>query len=373
MLYPSAVAFGGAFAARRRYTPRVLRFHLGPFQVSVEPWFWITAVFLSGMTGNLKDNLVPLLIWVAVVFVSVLVHELGHALVGRALGGRPEIILHSFGGLTAPNLRKRPSVLQEIALDIAGPLFGLSLWLVAWALMKGLSPPHGSPMELAARMLSYTSLAWAVLNLLPVLELDGGHVMQAALRGIRGKDSRKLALGISAVVAAAVALYAWRIREDTFLALFFAYFSFTNGMKCRAYGAPVAEVQEAPTGPSTVELSDVARITEVARRSMAAGDPRGAISAAELLETSDGAFRQAAGLRIRAGVSLAQGGLHEAGLQAGRSFALWPNPDAAVVAARANLRAGDRETARSWLRRAVEAGALPEAIAKDAELAAVVA
>src|SRR4051794_26911579 len=142
-----------------------------------------------------------LLIWIAVVFVSVLVHELGHAVVALALGGRPEIVLRAFGGVTLPLLKKRPNALQEVALSIAGPLFGLSLWLVAWALERGLHPPRGPPLAFATDMLAYPSLAWAILNMLPVLDLDGGHVMQAALTGIRGKDSRRMAAGISAVFA----------------------------------------------------------------------------------------------------------------------------------------------------------------------------
>jgi len=351
----------------------VLRFHIGPFPIAVDPWFWITAVMLSGMTSSLTDNLGPLAIWVAVVFISVLVHELGHALVARALGGKPEIVLRAFGGVTMPFLRKRLTAWQEIALSVAGPFFGLSLWLVAWALQKGVHPARGGPVAMAASMLAYTSLAWAVLNLLPVLDLDGGHVLQAALTGIRKKDSRRLAAGVSALFAAAVALYAFFGRGDYFLAIFFALFLFQNFNEWRSTATRAAPTEEKLAGPTTEELSDVARITEVARRSMAAGDVTSALSAADLLESSDGPFRQAAGLRIRAGVSLSQGALVDAGLQAGRSFALWPNPDAAVVAARANLRSGDRTSATSWLRRAVEAGAPAEAIAKDAELAALAA
>jgi hypothetical protein len=78
-------------------------------------------------------------------------------------------------------------------------------------------------------------------------------------------------------------------------------------------------------------------------------------------------------LRIRAGVELARADAASAGLHAGRSFTLWPSADAAVVAARANLRLGEEERARTWLRRALEAGAPPEAIAHDAELAQLLA
>ncbi|MFL5365419.1 MAG: hypothetical protein ACJ781_08080, partial [Myxococcales bacterium] len=104
------------------------------------------------------------------------------------------------------------------------------------------------------------------------------------------------------------------------------------------------------------------------RAALLARDEETALAVASKLEESEGAFRQAAGLRIRAGVELARGDNVSAGLHAGRSYTLWESPDAAVVAARANLRAGERERALNWLRRAVEAGAHPEAVREDPEL-----
>ena len=105
-----------------------------------------------------------------------------------------------------------------------------------------------------------------------------------------------------------------------------------------------------------------------ARSALLARDEQTALAVASKLEESEGPYRQAAGLRIRAGVELARGDNVAAGLHAGRSFTLWQTPDAAVVAARANLRAGERERALNWLRRAVEAGAHPAAVREDPEL-----
>ena len=143
------------------------------------------------------------------------------------------------------------------------------------------------------------------------------------------------------------------------------------GSRCCNRPAP-RPLEDQPDGPGAAEQADVARLTEVARRALAAGDAQGALAAAALLESSEGPYRQAAGLRVRAGVMLAQGAFDDAGRLAGRSYALWPQADAAVVAARANLRAGDRESALSWLRRAVEAGAPVEAVRSDAELGPLV-
>ena len=63
----------------------MLRFRLGPFPVTVYPSFLVAAALL----GYVSSASIPrLLLWIGVVFVSVLVHELGHALVGRVFGGR---------------------------------------------------------------------------------------------------------------------------------------------------------------------------------------------------------------------------------------------------------------------------------------------
>jgi len=344
----------------------VLRFRLGPFPVTVELSFLIVAVFLSRSLQPLE-----VLLWVLVVFVSVLVHELGHALVARALGGRPQIKLEGFGGVTFPLLPRRLGSLQQIALSVAGPFAGLSVGGIAWLLARTLSPVPGTPLAIAIGYALFTSVAWTILNLLPVLPLDGGHVMEAALTGIRGKPSARLAAWISVVTSVLVGLAIFWVFRDWLAALFFALFAGQNFARARALAGPPQPVPEEEVESTAAEEEDVGRITGVARQAMAAGDASGALAAAELLETSEGPVRQAAGLRIRAGVLLARGELEGARLAAGRSFALFPSADAAVVAARGSLRLGDRDAALTWLRRAIEAGAPEEAVRADPELGAV--
>src|SRR5258706_9362280 len=83
---PSA---GGAGQDGLIWVP-VLRFRVGPFPVAVYPSFFIAAVVLG---AGQRASLAAIAGWVFVVFTSVLVHELGHAVVGLTLGGRPEIKL----------------------------------------------------------------------------------------------------------------------------------------------------------------------------------------------------------------------------------------------------------------------------------------
>src|SRR5512142_1497159 len=105
-------------------TPYDLRFNLAEIPVRVSPTFWLIAI-LFGISGSLL--LLP--IWVLVVFVSILIHELGHAFAFRRYGQRSRIVLHFAGGLTIPepvswgstyaNVGLTPN--QQIFISIAGP------------------------------------------------------------------------------------------------------------------------------------------------------------------------------------------------------------------------------------------------------------
>jgi Zn-dependent protease len=344
----------------------VLRFRLGSFPVAVYPSFLVAAALLGYFFWT--DDWQMLLLWVVVVFVSVLVHELGHALVALALGGRPEIRLEGFGGVTFPRLPQRPSAGKQVILSVAGPVAGLGLGAAAWALSKAVPPEPGSPAAAVLLLFQVTSVDWAVLNLLPVVPLDGGHVLLAVIEGVRRKPSAALASWISAVVAGCIALAAWRLFGQPYIAIWFLLFAFQNVTRARLAKQESAAPQPAAPQVRDAEREDVDRELSRARAALLTSDVDTALASAQALEDGEGPYRQAAGLRIRAGVELSRGDYQAAGLHAGRSYTLWQTPDAAVVAARANLRAGERERALNWLKRALEAGAPTAAVSDDPEL-----
>ena len=74
-----------------------LRFSIAGIPVRVHPLFWLIALLL-GSSGDLLQ----IVIWIFVVFVSIVVHELGHAFALRWYGLRSQILLHFSGGLTIP-------------------------------------------------------------------------------------------------------------------------------------------------------------------------------------------------------------------------------------------------------------------------------
>src|SRR5262245_8750995 len=75
-----------------------LRFAVVGIPVRVHPLFWVMALIL----GSVSADLVQLLVWVVVVFVSILIHEMGHALTMRYYGQPAEVILYIGGGLAVP-------------------------------------------------------------------------------------------------------------------------------------------------------------------------------------------------------------------------------------------------------------------------------
>jgi Zn-dependent protease len=348
----------------------VLHFKVGPFPVSVYPWFFLSAILLGAGYGFGWR----MLAWIFVVFVSVLVHELGHALIGLAFGGRPEIRLEAFGGVTFPQFRTRPRPGRQFVLSFAGPIAGLLLGALAYAIVRAFPPERGSVSAFVMAQFVWVSIVWAAFNLLPILPLDGGNMMLAFIEGVRRRPSVAIASWISVAMALAVAAaLTWLFGPDPFALLWLGLFALQNFQRARA-AAALDRMAAAPAAmrEDATERADVAAAMEEARSALQRRDFDSALAAAARLDGAGGPFRQAAALRLRAGIELARGDNESAAILAGQSFSIWQTADAAVVAARANLRAGASDRARNWLRRALEAGAPPAAVRADPELGAIV-
>jgi len=202
-------------------TPLELRFRVGGIPVRVEPWFWLTGLVLG---GTLSGARLPL--WMVVMFVSILVHELGHAVAARAFGARAHIRLYSFGGLTYPD-RRLPRW-RNIAMTLAGPFAGFALAGIVYVATPFL--PLQQPLLLwTAQQFLILNIYWGLMNLLPVPPLDGGHV---AL-GLLGPKRTEIAHGLGLVTAALVALVALRSGQ-VYLALMFGFLAFQNVQSLRA-------------------------------------------------------------------------------------------------------------------------------------------
>jgi Zn-dependent protease len=164
--------------------------------VYVQPAFFFMALILG--VGGERDVRV-IAAWVAIVFVSVMLHELGHAAAGLAFGLEPAIELHTMGGTTSWSTTRPLSTAQRVTISLAGPFAGFVLAaVVKWGL--GPAFPRFDD-SFVYRSLLYVNFWWGVLNLLPMLPLDGGSAMTHILNAFTGGHGERPARIVSIAVA----------------------------------------------------------------------------------------------------------------------------------------------------------------------------
>jgi Zn-dependent protease len=209
------------------------RFHIFDVPVRVHPWFWLTVLFMGA-----SEDVGSTLIWAAVCFISILVHELGHVAAFRFFGVRSDAVLYGFGGLAIPESDVR-GTFARIAVSAAGPVAGFCLAAVAVAcalasgaqLHPGFStivipsltawvPRGGLYGNILMSDLLYVNICWGLMNLLPVYPLDGGQVARAFLEHRDPVRGKRRSLVISASVAAGVAVLGLATRSMYLVALF---------------------------------------------------------------------------------------------------------------------------------------------------------
>jgi len=156
-------------------------------------WFLIAALITWSLADQVFPQQIPGLptlqyvtlsiVAMLLFFVSLLLHELAHALVAKSFGLKvPRITLFLFGGVA--ELGDEPDTAgHEFWIAIAGPAMSLALASVFWVssvvvvlISAGLSQVH--------TVLSYLAtinLILAVFNMLPAFPLDGGRVLRAAI------------------------------------------------------------------------------------------------------------------------------------------------------------------------------------------------
>lgn len=214
-----------------------LQFHLFGMPVRVLPWFWLLAIILG--YPLIDAGWQYLVVWVVVVFFSILAHELGHALVARALGYPPRIVLYHFGGLAMFTPDSRYTSGKAILILLAGPGAGLLLGLLTIVTIFGLAftqtavPPLA---EFTFDQMVWVNIGWTILNLLPILPLDGGQITREVCTSMRPNRGEVWALYISIVAAVCVAFVGFTLRDRYlgFLFLFIAYQNFQE-LQARRY------------------------------------------------------------------------------------------------------------------------------------------
>lgn len=228
-----------------------LRFSIAGIPVRVHPLFWLVALLL-GSSGDL----IQIPIWISVVFISILIHELGHAFAFRRYGIHSQIVLHFMGGLTIPEstpwgggwANVAPSPNQQIVISLAGPFAGFffTAVVITGVLFSGgtvltstlfgflplpltpVIPFGGRVLGIFVSLLLWVNIFWGLINLLPVFPLDGGQVVRNILIQYDPLDGMRKSLWVSVVTGGIIALAAFLFLRSIYMAFLFGMLAFQS-------------------------------------------------------------------------------------------------------------------------------------------------
>ena len=206
-----------------------LSFNLFGFPVRIHPFFWLVAILLA----PLKEP-ANVLLWAIAMLISIIVHELGHALVQRLYGGRAHIVLYGFGGLAiAEGVRITPW--RQVAISIAGPAAGFLLAGITW-LVRQQSATAPEAMQLFLLFMLWINIFWSIFNLLPIYPLDGGQVSRELLTlYLRPELGIVVSLWLSIATCGVAAAWLWYASPILWNLILMAALAFNNYQTLEAY------------------------------------------------------------------------------------------------------------------------------------------
>jgi Zn-dependent protease len=190
------------------------------FPVEINFSFLLLLAFVFIALGGL-----PGVVIVCLAFASVLLHELGHALVARRLGVHTTGIELGFFGGAAKMVDIPRKASTEIEIAVAGPIVSLAL--------AGLGLGLGAITHLSIfAWIGWTNLILALFNLIPALPMDGGRILRAALT-TRMSFVRATDVAVTVSRVAAVAFVVGGIALGAYQLLFLAPFLWLLGSRER--------------------------------------------------------------------------------------------------------------------------------------------
>ncbi len=208
---------------RGYYLPVMLRFRLFGIPIGVHATFLFIA--LLGATSYPGDY-VAIAIWTVAAFVSILMHELGHALVARAFGAvGVNVTLYGLGGLTSFNRARAMSHGRSFVVSAAGSAVGIVAGGAVFALVRmGVFDGVSSEIAVFISSFVFTSLIWGVLNWIPIVPLDGGHMVRHFVAIFNEEKALLISQIVTWIAVAVVVPYAWfnGFRFGVFIVILFA-------------------------------------------------------------------------------------------------------------------------------------------------------
>ena len=238
------------------HTPYDLHFSVLGFPVRVHPLFWVMGLLMG------FGDVMSVLIATCVAFVSILVHELGHALMMRRFGRESHIVLYFMGGLAIEGSGSsfssfhssgRRTTYEQVLISFAGPGAGFVLagivvavlyamgGHVEWLTLGGFIPipvavlgddpadarVNANLMILFDRLLWF-NIVWGAVNLLPVFPLDGGQIAQAVMVAKDPWQGLTKSLWLSVFTGAIAAVVGGLIFKSLFMVFLFGSLAYSS-------------------------------------------------------------------------------------------------------------------------------------------------
>ncbi len=201
----------------------------GKIPITIHPTFWLIAGFISLVnTTSVPD----FFIWMGVISLSVLVHEFGHALAALAFGQKTAVELVMLGGMTSRKGKKLP-FWQEFLVVFNGPFAGFLLCAFGWYGLTLLDGADNYYAFLTFSSLMRINLVWSILNLIPVIPLDGGYLLSILLEAAFGVRGVKIGLVVSIAIAVIIGFFS--LLKVGLLGSLFLIFAFENYRALRSY------------------------------------------------------------------------------------------------------------------------------------------
>jgi membrane-associated protease RseP (regulator of RpoE activity) len=174
------------------------------FPLTIDPFFFVTAWLIG--RGREPQWMA---VWVVIVLIGILAHELGHAFAARRLGMEPWIRLMAFGGMTGWSQPRPLNARQQILVSAAGPAVGIVIGgSVLVAILAGVFSSASQAVIQLLNDVMWVNLGWGALNLLPILPLDGGHIVSSVAGIAAGRRGRLAARVFSVVLTVTIGLWA---------------------------------------------------------------------------------------------------------------------------------------------------------------------
>jgi Zn-dependent protease len=343
-------------------------FRLLGFDVHVQSGFVIFMMLIVALNPNEFG------IWLAgAISVLTLVHELGHAFAARRTGADAEISLGFLAGYASYRPTRQLSRIEQAWISFAGPFLHISV-SVAVLVAMGVNPLDRNSITdtSASQAIWWAGPLIGVLNLIPVLPLDGGNIVAVGLDRLMPGRARRAMLYFSIGATAVGAAYMVITGRRGFI-FFIGFLLLTQFQMLKA-------TKPRPLAASPWQAASIALATGKAgkaRRTLIAAlsHPQPTLATAELTLSRSQAdalidllprplpYGDPSNEYTLANLMLLAARYEEAAHYAAGSYERNPNTLSASIVARSASALGDQATAIGWLRSAAEIATSPVGLA----------